>query len=39
VGNGKGTTVQMLALADDGYRVEREIALTWLRNEPAPAFF
>lgn len=38
VGNDQGNTVQMLALAEDGYRVEREVALNWLLNEPAPAF-
>lgn len=38
VGNDKANTVQMLARAADGYRVEREVALARLLTEPAPVF-
>lgn len=33
-----GSTVQMLARTADSYRVEREVALTRLLDEPAPVF-
>ncbi len=37
VGSDKVNTVQMLALADDGYRPERDgVALNWLLNETPP---
>ncbi len=39
VGNDKGNTVQMLTAADGGgYRLDREVSINWLLNEPAPTF-
>jgi hypothetical protein len=37
VGNDKANTVQLLNLDGAVYELDREVSLSWLLNEPAPA--